>query len=97
MYRVTTPTHIFHLPFDTSGILRLILTYSQDGKTILEKTEEEVTMDENTISVTLTQEETLLFETQPVYIQFRIKMGESVLASKKLKLSVYEVLNEEVM
>ncbi len=97
MYRVTTPTHTFYLPFDTNAISKLIITYKQNGKTILEKTEDEVQMNHNAISVTLSQEETFLFMVRPVSVQLRVKIGDRVLASNILKLSVDEVLNEEVM
>ena len=95
MYRVTTPTHTFNLPFDTSLIDKLILTYKQNGKTVIEKTEADVTMDGTTVSVTFTQKETALFKADVAKVQMRVKTGEKVMASNILTVNVHEVLNKE--
>ena len=95
MYRVTTPTHTFNLPFDTSLIDKLILTYKQNGKTVIEKTEADVTMDGTTVSVTFTQQETALFKADVAKVQMRVKTGEKVMASNILTVNVHEVLNKE--
>lgn len=98
MYRVTTPTHKFIVPFNASTIDKLILTYSQAGNTVLEKRENEVTFSGKTVVVTLTQEETARFDIRyKVDVQLRVKIGEKVIASNILTISVDKVLNEEVM
>ena len=66
MRRGTTPTHVFYID-DASleNIEELYITYAQGRRIILEKTLEDVELDteENTISVSLTQEDTLKFKT----------------------------------
>lgn len=97
MYRVTTPTHTFNFPFETSLIDKLILTYKQNGKTIIEKTEADVEMDGTKVSVTFTQQETALFKADIAKVQMRVKSGEKVMASNILTVNVNEVLNKEVL
>lgn len=101
MYRATTPTHIFTLPFDTEQIRRVQITYKQ-GETVLEKTEADCTMDGSDIKVTLSQDETLRFAANSldnrVSIQLRVltKTGQ-VMASKIVKVFAKACLNEEVL
>lgn len=97
MYRVTTPTHTFNLPFDTSLIDKLILTYKQQDKIVLEKTEEDVTIEEGKIYFTFTQEETKLFKADNAKVQLRVKMGDTVMASNILTINIKEVLNKDIM
>jgi len=58
MRRFSTPTHEFHAPFPTSLVSKAVLTYEQDGKIVLEKTEEDLTTGDYFWSIKLTQEET---------------------------------------
>lgn len=66
MRRGTTPTHVFTVD-DASleNIAELYITYAQGKQIVLEKTLDDVVIDteNNTISVTLTQEDTLKFKT----------------------------------
>ena len=102
MFRATTPTHIFTLPFDTDQIKEVRITYQQNGETVLEKTETDCTMVGEDIKVTLTQQETLLFDAgsrdNRVSIQLRVltKTGQ-VMASKIVKVFAKACLNEEVL
>ena len=57
----STPKHEFALPFDVSLVKEFKVTYKQNGKIILEKYLDDFVIDGNTLSVTLTQEETFLF------------------------------------
>ena len=99
MTRGTTPTHIFTLPIFASNIDKLRITYSQDQDIILEKTEADIERSGKTIRYTLTQEETLKFRAKSsVNIQVRVLTTDNMaLASPIKKLSVSEVLNEEVL
>ena len=73
MIRGSTPTHVFRLPISTELIKALRITYVQKQKTVLEKTEQDVTMDGTTISLRLTQEETLAFNAEcRVKIQLKV-------------------------
>lgn len=99
MIRGTTPTHIFNLPFAASTISKLRLTYAQNGDTVLEKTETDCTFDGNTVSVKLSQEESLLFEEQ-YKVELQLKAlttdGETMATAIKA-ISVGRILNEEVL
>lgn len=99
MIRGTTPTHIFTLPFDAGQISQLRLTYSQDGTTVFEKNETEVTKAGTQLEYTLTQTESLAFtEQKSVEIQLKIKtIDGAVVASKIMRTNASTVLNEEVL
>lgn len=58
MRRGTTPTHTFSVDVDLTDA-DVYVTYSQDGEVVLEKTGEDLTVTEDEISVTLTQDDTL--------------------------------------
>lgn len=60
MYRGTTPEHIFQTNIDLTGY-RVYVTYAQNGNAILEKTNEDITVTEDSVTVPLTQEDTLKF------------------------------------
>ena len=97
MFQATTPTHTFYLPFEASIIDKLILTYKQDGRTVLRKTENDVIRDHQFIRLTLSQEETNFFSSRPASVQLRVKIGDKVLASRVVKMDVKASLNQEVM
>ena len=99
MFRATTPTHIFALPFDTSLLQEIRITYQQNERTVLQKTEADCTLTENEIKVTLSQEETLLFTSgKRVSIQLRVlTTAGQVMASEIEKVSVKACLDEEVL
>lgn len=96
MRQGTTPTHTFTTDFDCSGAELIYITYCQNNETVLEidNTEGRITVDAESISVKLTQEETLLFSPdRNVMIQIRVKMpGGDALASNLMAASVMEVL-----
>lgn len=99
MFRGSTPTHVFTLSIPVEEIQALRLTYAQGGKTVLDKTESDVKMDGSTITLRLTQEETLAFgATAPVNIQLKVlTTGGAVLPSQIFRVHVDEILNEEVL
>lgn len=99
MIRGSTPTHVFDLPISTDSIKSLRITYVQGAKTILEKTEQDASMGGESISVKLTQEETLGFEERcPVKIQLKVlTAGGDVLPSQIFTVPVEQVLNEEIL
>lgn len=99
MIRGTTPTHIFRLPFDTSLIDEVRIIYSQNDEQILVKETVDCNLDGNTISVTLTQEDTFKFDCKKcVQIQVRVltARGEA-LASKIKHIDVEKCLDNEVI
>lgn len=99
MIRGTTPTHIFNLPFDTSSLKEVRITYEQDGAKVLEKTEADCTLEGSAITVQLTQEETLAFnENKNVSYQLKLLTTDNeVLATRIKQIRVDRVLCEEVL
>lgn len=91
----------------------ILLTYAQNDKTVLEKkkqdlviTSEEVSINDETqthyhATIKLTQEETKAFKIQngqTITVQIRaIDNDGNVAASNKMKVSLQDVLNDEVL
>ena len=59
MRRGTTPKHTFTLPFDTSLICKLRVIYAQSRVVKIVKKKTDAELSGNTVSVKLTQDETL--------------------------------------
>lgn len=94
----TTPTHTFKLKnVDTSLIKKARVLYSQDDVLIL--TKEDCTIEDNTIKVRLTQDDTFKFDhNKNVVIQLRIlTTGNDALATVPHKVGVIECLENEVL
>lgn len=102
MYRATTPTHIFTLPFDTSTCSEILVSYRQK-KIKLDKHYQDGTLpdgmslDEDKVIISLTQDETKQFERGEVQAQLRVMVNGDVMASQVFNLKVREVLNEETL
>ena len=97
--RGTTPTHSFTLPMGASNVKRIRVIYSQGDKVILKIDDSRFSINGTTAKVTLTQKETLLFNSsQPVDIQLRIvtKGGDS-LVSDLIRTPVGVLLDDEVL
>ena len=102
MYKYTTPTHVFKFPDDPSIYRRIEIIYAQRGEILLKKTEEDITFGEaesKTAYITLTQEETALFNDKfPVQIQVRVMTPDKkVFASAEMTAKVHDILNEEIL
>lgn len=81
MIKGTTPTFVFTFSpyFDFSDAEEIILTFSSNKVNgILEKTKSELEIDESSISVTLTQQETLLLPVGRVYCQINFYFGSGI-------------------
>lgn len=87
----TTPTHTFELPFPTSSIAELEISYKQGGVVKFVKGKDDVTMEDNIITLVLTEEETAsLKENGNVGIQVWIRdSGGLALLSDIFTTSVY--------
>ncbi len=112
MIRATTPKHLFYFETDPSVYARILITYQQNGSTVMEKTKDDLTIEEatapcdetKTVYVAwfrLTQEETKMFQAGPgnqVTVQVRVlTTANEALASDKKTFSVQDVLNDEVL
>lgn len=97
--QATTPTHIFHIPFDGSLLDKVLITYGQNDAALFSKTKEECACSGKTVRVTLRQEETMQFDPNfPVQIQLRaLTTGGDAVASKIKYVSVNRVLSGDVL
>ena len=108
MFVATTPKHTFTFPVSPEEFKRILITYTQNGKTVLEKTEQDLTFEEiidgNRIIyaawLALTQEETKKFD--PALEKFTVQVralsnhGEAIAGGKHV-FSVESVLNDGVL
>lgn len=93
--RGTTPILTFEVDIDTSAIDACYVTILCSD--IIEKTDEEVVLGEGTISVVLTQEDTLKL-TGLVKMQIRAVMNDgAVVASNIIEVYAQDVLKDEVI
>lgn len=104
--RGTTPTHIFKPkvrktkePLDLRSAQVVYMTYSQNDKTIFEKTKDDMEITEDTVTIHLTQEDTLrLCDRREVEIQCRVKFpNQEAPASCIIKTTVDKILKEGVI
>lgn len=98
MRRGTTPTLLFTLP-EAISMAGLYITFSQSGNPVLEKTLEDVTIDGATLTLPLSQEDTLKFkESAGMQIQLRIlTLKGEALASEYIQCPVGGILKEGVI
>ena len=108
MTRLTTPLHLFEFDTDPSEYRRLVITYAQGLRTVLEKEKDDLVITEETADgvtkwtaeLRLTQEETKRFLPRDGEVRLQVRAltaaGEA-LASGIMKLTLEDVLNEEVL
>lgn len=99
MRRGTTPTHEFVVDVDMTSATAIYITYKQRDKVILEKNIDDITVTDTKLMVTLTQEETLMFNINNIVeIQIRAKMDTGgAIASNIIKTSAQRILKEGVI
>ena len=104
MYRVTTPTHTFKLPMETSTLLVIQVVYKQQ-KTKLKKQYQNntlpdgMTLEGKNVVIRLTQEETKQFVADD-YVKTQIRVltnAGDAYASKTFSIYVNDVLDEEIL
>lgn len=105
--RGTTQTHYFDFPFDPSNVGELSVIYSQNKEIKIRKSLSDVSFDEESLIVELSQEETFNFDKvgipsipskSLVLIQIRTILNDgSVFVSSPIKDRVYDILDDEVI
>ena len=111
MIRATTPTHIFCFcdinPEET--FKTILITYAQNDDIVLEKNKDDLAFESKVVEgetkyfalLRLTQEETKMFSSKPnasIVVQLRaLSYDNSAVASNKIKISLQDVLNDEVL
>ena len=95
MRRGTTPANVFMVDVDLRDAVKLYVTYKQGGKTIIEKTIDDVEITEESVSVELTQADTLKFKNGEVQMQIRARLPDgTALASDIMTASVSAILKD---
>lgn len=101
MRRGTTPTLTFTTPYEASLIDGGFLTFRQGKRTVLDisLTDQAVTIEDEAISVTLTQEQTLLFSSEKfaqAQIRASLSSGKAV-ASNIVQIPIGAILKNGVI
>lgn len=103
MYRVTTPTHTFTLPIDTSTCSEILVSYKQNGMELDKHMQDGVLPEGMALSganvvVTLSQSETKAFTKGNISVQVRVLTNAGkAFASQVFVITNKEVLNEEIL
>lgn len=95
-----TPIHTFEIPPELVGNIKSVeITYSQKKQIILQKNTEDCTINENIISVTLTQLDTFRF-TDDVNVEIQVRILDeagNVFPSNIMCVSCDRCLSNEVL
>lgn len=95
MYRGTTPTNVFRTDVDLENASVLFVSYKQNGKVVLEKSLEDVSVKKTLVTVNLTQKETLLVQDGIVTIQIRAKFPDNTtIASNLIRTTAEEIVKD---
>lgn len=99
MFRGTTPTLEFIIPFASDQLAEAFVTLSQSGKVVVEKALSDCKCNENKLSVRLTQEDTLKLQCECITeIQIRARtLAGDVLASNIIRERTGRILKEGVI
>ena len=98
MIRGTTPTLEFVLPFDTSLLAEAYVTLEQSDEVVLDKPLSDCTLDDNKMTVKLTQEDTLKLKIGLIEVQIRAKTVDGdVIASDIILTSAQKILKDGVI
>lgn len=96
-HRGTTPTNTFNVNVDLREAT-IFISYAQRGRVVVEKTGSDLTVFENRIITSLTQEETLQFRPGDVRIQIRYIMHDGTAdASNIIETTTEEILKDGVI
>lgn len=96
--RGTTPTHTFRVPIDLTSAAALKVYYKQGYEVLVEKEKQDLVVTPTTITVELTQEETLRFADGQIKMQIRARMPNGKAVKSKVKTtSADELLKNEVI
>lgn len=94
-----TVKNAFSIPYKEDEIDVLYITYQQQGDTVLEKELSDCAFGEGFVSVDLSQEDTLAFQSnQSVQIQIRAKLKNGIATkSKVIKTMTDNILKDGVI
>ena len=99
MRQGTTPTHTFLLPFDSNEVKILELTYAQHDVVLLTKTLDDCILENNTVTIELSQEDTFKFDcSSQIQMQLRVLTTTNQAYATEIYLAKIErSLSKEVL
>ena len=100
MIRGTTPTITYNFPFAVSGISKIRIYFLQGKDTLLTKSEDDCTFSGNSVSVTLTEQETYGFSAKKrLETKSRFLLSDGTVGGTKPKFIDIEETggNEEIL
>lgn len=100
MYRGSTPTFTFEIPFESPEMDKRLslISFEQDDELVLEKTLNDCEIESNRYLLTLSQEESLLFKEGKAIAQINIITVEGKrLVTQELKFKVSRNLHDKVI
>ena len=98
MIRTTTPYLKFNLKFEVAQIDELRVYFAQGHTVLFVKEKNDCTLEDKSITVRLTQEETKELQTySSVDVQLKVKIGNDAMASKVYPLRVDRILKDEIL
>lgn len=89
MRRGSTPTNTFSVDIDLRDAT-IFVDYEQKGQIVLEKTGDDLTVTEDSISLELTQADTLLFAPGSVLIQIRYVFANGAADASNIISTTFE-------
>lgn len=100
MIKGTTPSYTFAVNVEAADIDAVIVSFGQNDLEVLCKHTDDCAIEGNTVTASLTQEDTFLFE-EGCHLQAQVRIlktnGEAVSTKTMVIDDVYKSLNEEVM
>lgn len=98
MTRGTTPTLEFSIPYTASEIKNGYITFAQHHRPVFEIGMDGMQIQDKKITVTLSQQQTLLLCPDDTMIQIRLLLdGNQAVASQLMELHVQDVLKDGVI
>lgn len=96
MFRGTTQTFKFELPFYASEITKLNVAFSQNDTIVVEKTLSDCTASGKNLTLTLDETDTLKFSNTIPYakVQLRVGAGSTRLASEIITFPICPIIKQ---
>lgn len=98
MIRGTTPTLMFTTPYTADQVTSGYITFTMRGDVVLDipVSDDSVVISDNAISLTLTQQQTLSFQSKATsLVQLRLVLDDgSAVASNIIKITIGDILKD---
>lgn len=96
--RGTTPLQVFRLPQDATEYAKVQISYIQDGRPLFTKTLDDMDVDEDSLSLQLSQAETFMFKGKMATAEMKLLTSEGdLLKAKQFIFHIGDTYDEEIM